>query len=62
MDPCKGMERDTVLPDLDAVKVDPVTIVEPDHIVDEIAVETDGLLQDIENMDRLKETKVFDKC
>ena len=53
MDPCKGMERDTVLPDLDAVKVDPVTIVEPDHIVDEIDVETDGLLQDIENMDRL---------
>ena len=43
VDPCQGMERDTVLPNLDAEKVDPVIVVEPDHIVDEIAVETDGL-------------------
>ena len=40
------------------MKVDPVLVVEPNHIVDEIAVETDDILQEIENMDRLNETTV----
>ena len=53
MVPCRTLESDTVLPDLDAEKVDLVTVIDPDLIVDEIDMENDDLPQDIANMDRL---------